>query len=83
MKIWMNLPKEKRLRIWLSILSLHKAYIQMENYIVLGFEKGDNFYGIILFNYALTIYFKIRIDERRLVIWNNEEIEPFGIKIRD
>lgn len=84
MLFWLDLPLEKRLRIWIHKPYLHEAYNKEENIIILGLQidNNDNFYGITIFNYTLSIYFKIRINEKRLIIpyaWYEKQKSKIGI----
>jgi hypothetical protein len=84
MKIWVDLFKEKRLRIWLNKPYIHRTYHENGIYIVFGLEKNnDDFYGITLFDYTLTIYFKCRIDLKRLVTWQGTELNPIGVNLKE
>lgn len=85
MLFWIDLFNEKRLRIWIYKPHLHQVYSEKENYIIFGLQidKESNFYGITIFNYTLSIYFKIRIDEKRKIIsyaWEGKQKTKIGFK---
>ena len=79
MKIWINIPKNKRLRLYINRPSIHRAYYDNYQFIILGFGKSCYFYGVTIFGITIEIYFKIRIDERSLVTWRGTELKAFGI----